>query len=496
MKKIGIIIVIAALLASLLTLAGSEYLHRKQERDLLPENSRVDFVSNPSKAYSSAGNPDFISAAAEVTPAVVHIKTVYAQAGDRSSNLLEQFFGMPVPDRIASGSGSGVLITSDGYIITNNHVVEGASEMEVILPDKRTFKAKVIGADPNTDLALVKIPGKNFPVVPLGNSDNVKVGEWVLAVGYPLSLNSTVTAGIVSAKGRSIGILDQPGRNSPSTSGRAIESFIQTDAAINPGNSGGALVNASGELIGINAAIASQTGSYAGYGFAIPVNLARKIVNDLKAFGEVKRGYLGVSFPSPSAEDQLFKQQGISPGTVKGVYITDVQSGGAAALAGLKAGDVIQQIDGVTVSSSAEFSERIARHRPGDKIALSYVRNGKVNQATVTLKGQESLSQLAQSQAGVELQERFGASFVPVDPGVKQRYGLSSGIMITEIEQGGFFYQAGIPEGTIITRVNGKPVNSVEEFNKLLGTSQNGAVRMEGLTPDGARFMFNFPLGA
>lgn len=498
MRKTGIIIAITALITSLITLAGSEYLHRKRSSPAYTEkNNQVDFTNNPSKASSLARNPDFIRAAAQVTPAVVHLKTLY-QSERRSSSLLEELFGVPVPGGSLSGSGSGVLITTDGYIITNNHVVENASQIEVVLPDKRTFKGKVVGTDPNTDLALVKINGKNLPVVPLGNSDAVQVGEWVLAVGYPLSLSSTVTAGIISAKGRSIGILDRPARGrDPSSPGTAIESFIQTDAAINPGNSGGALVNTAGQLIGINAAIASQTGSYMGYGFAIPVNLAKKIVKDFREFGEVKRGYMGISFPAPAVEDELLKQQGINPGTVKGVYITDVQPGSAAASAGLKSGDIIQQIDGVNMESSAEFSERIARHRPGDKVTLAYLRNGKKHQVTVTLKGRESLSGLAQNtQEELELQQRLGARFTPLDAAVKQRYGLKSGIVITEIQRGGFFHQVGIPEGTIITRVNGRQVNTVKEFNRQLGTSRNGVVQLEGLTPDGASFVFNFPLGA
>ncbi|MEJ6981289.1 trypsin-like peptidase domain-containing protein [Pedobacter sp. P351] len=489
---------VTALIASIITLAGSEYLHQRRDSTPRSETAGVKFANNPSKAISSEGNPDFIRSAAIVAPAVVHLKTIYERPERGRSTAPGYFNRSPGQDGVVGGSGSGVLISTDGYIITNNHVVEGASQIEVVLTDRRTLAGKVVGTDPSTDLALVKIDGRNFPIVSLGNSDKVQIGEWVLAVGYPLSLNSTVTAGIVSAKGRRIGILSTPSAGATSMPGTAIESFIQTDAAINPGNSGGALVNVSGELIGINAAIASQTGSYTGYGFAIPINLARKVVNDIREFGEVKRGYLGVSFPAPAVEDQLLRQKGINPGTIKGVYITDVKPGGAAASAGLMPGDVIQQLNGQQVHSSAEFSERIARHRPGDKITLSYLRNGKVNQATAALKGEESLSAMMEknNKVGRELQQRFGASFIPIDPAIQKKFRLSSGIMITELKQDGFFFQAGIPEGTIITRVNGKPVNTVEEFNYLLGTSRNGIIRMDGITPDGARFMFNFPLGA
>lgn len=495
MKKIAVIILATALITSIVTLSGSEILKRNTNGQPLIENNQL--VSNPSKAVSSAGNPDFVRAAALVTPAVVHLKTLYVQAGSRSSGMLEELFGIPETGRSSAGSGSGVIISNDGYVITNNHVIENASQIEVILPDRRTFKGKVIGADPNTDLALVKIEGKDLPLVQLGNSDAVQIGEWVLAVGYPLSLSSTVTAGIVSAKGRNIGILDRPARNGASSSGSAIESFIQTDAAINPGNSGGALVNTAGQLIGINAAIASQTGSYTGYGFAIPINLAKKIVNDFKQYGEVKRAYIGVSFPAPAVEDDLLRQQGIDPGKINGVYITDVQPGSAAASAGLKAGDVIQKIEGVNVASSAEFSELIARRRPGEKIALEYLRNGKKTEVTVALKGQESLAgQGRNSSQELELQKRFGASFAPLDPAFKQRYRLRAGIVITAVQSGGFFHRAGIPEGTIIITVNGNPVNTVEDFGRLAGRSRNGMARIEGLTPDGTSFIFNFPLGA
>lgn len=497
MKKTAILIIVTALVTSVITLSGSMILQRKTDNRLLPENEKVHFASNRSKTVSSAGNPDFVRAAAAVTPAVVHLKTVYIQAGGRSSGFLEELFGFPSPGGRIAGSGSGVIVSPDGYIVTNNHVVENASQIEVILPDRRTFKGKVVGTDPTTDLALVKIQGKDLPVVPLGNSDAVQIGEWVLAVGYPLSLSSTVTAGIVSAKGRNIGILDRSAGNDLSAVSTAVESFIQTDAAINPGNSGGALVNTAGQLVGINAAIASQTGSYTGYGFAIPANLAKKIINDFKQFGEVKRAYIGVSFPSPAVEDELLREQGIDPGKINGVYITDVQPGSAASSAGLKTGDVIQRIDGLDVASSAEFSEQIARRRPGEKVTLEYLRSGKKNQVTVTLKGRESLSGLARNnRTELELQQKFGASFAPLDPAFKQRYRLKSGIVITDIKSGGFFDQAGIPEGTIITRVNGSPVNTVEDFSSLLGRSRNGMARIEGITSDGATFMFNFPLGA
>jgi serine protease Do len=502
MKKAGLVFLIA-LVSAALAVAGYRYLDkRNQPYYYSGQNQNVKFANNRPNAASPAAAVSFIEAAAKVSPAVVHIKTTYGGTVTSSANPFEDLFGGPSSRGPARGSGSGVLITPDGYIVTNNHVVANASEVEVVLPDKRSFKAKLVGRDPSTDLALVKVSATNLPIVTMGNSDAVQVGEWVLAVGYPLSLNSTVTAGIVSAKGRSIGILERSNQENnqggqDGTASTAIESFIQTDAAINPGNSGGALVDASGQLIGINAAIASQTGSYAGYGFAIPVNLMKKVVSDFRKYGEVRRGYLGVSFPAPSVEDQMLRDQGIDPATVKGVYLTGVQPGSSAAQAGLQAGDIIQKIDGVQVTSSAEFSERIARHHPGDKVALSYLRMGKTADISVTLKGEESPNEaLASKEAGSGLQARLGAVFSPLPNAAKMRYRLKSGVVITEVKQGGFFDAAGIPEGTIITAVNGRPVNGLADVDGALRASKSNMVRLDGITPDGTSFVFNFPLGA
>ncbi|WP_242691708.1 trypsin-like peptidase domain-containing protein [Desertivirga arenae] len=487
------------LVSAIMAISGYRYFDNQQLTSIAPaSNYKISYANFPENAQIPAA-PDFVQAAAAASPAVVHIKTTYTSNQSSRSFYDELFGGGGQSNSPARASGSGVLISADGYIVTNNHVVENASQIEVSLPDRRSFTAKLIGRDPNTDLALLKVNGSNLPIVELGNSDQVQVGEWVLAVGYPLSLNSTVTAGIISAKGRSIGILDQaePGqgqRQGEQAGSTAVESFLQTDAAINPGNSGGALVNSSGQLIGINAAIASQTGSYAGYGFAIPINLAKKIISDLRSYGEVRRGYLGVSFPAPSAEEQLLKQQGINPGSVQGVYITGVQQGSAAASAGLREGDVIQSIDGTRVASSAEFSERIARHRPGDKVQLSYLRNGRTANTSVTLKGEQTAS-APQSSSSV-LQGKLGATFGALPSNVKQYYGLSRGVLVTGIERGGYFERAGIPKNTVIFRVNGQSVTSDADINAALAASRNGMVRIEGITPDGMRFVVNFPTGA
>ncbi|HRO47510.1 trypsin-like peptidase domain-containing protein [Agriterribacter sp.] len=460
-----------------------------------PESGTV-----PAQSPALTERVNFVSAAKAVTPGVVHIKTSYNSASG-SGDPFEQLFGRSTPRSQPVGSGSGVIIGSDGYIATNNHVIENAETITVIFPDRREFIAELVGSDPNTDLALLKVKAADLPVVKFGNSDNVEVGEGVLAVGYPYSLNTTVTAGIVSAKGRSIGIINQPGREAyPGTTSRqtssAIESFIQTDAAINPGNSGGALVNVNGELIGINTAIASLTGSYAGYAFAIPVNLAKKILEDLKAFGTVKRGILGVAFPSPSAEDQYFRQLGLSPGSVKGVFITDIQKGSAAASAGLEEGDIIQSIDGVQLFSSAEFSERVARHRPGDKITLTYLRDGKTDSTSVILKGEEELKSLTDSGSLKEIYNKLGATFAPLSPELKQRFNINSGVVVTEVRDGGFFDRLGIPPGVIITYINGRTVNNPKDIDDALIKAKNKTVQILGIAPDGSRVAFNFSLGA
>lgn len=476
--------------------------------------------NRPSKEFSAGNNPntsssvsepntyipaqpgDFVAASKAATPAVVHIKTRYAPSESGGMNPLAQLFGRPYGGGMPSmGSGSGVIISADGFIATNNHVVDQTSGIEVILPDKRVFTAELVGRDPNTDLALLKINGEDLPTIQFGNSDNIQIGEWVLAVGYPFSLNTTVTAGIISAKSRSIGIIDRPGRGAPSGSATtggstAIESFIQTDAAINPGNSGGALVNTNGELIGINSAIASQTGSYAGYAFAIPVNLARKILDDLREFGSVKRGVLGVAFPSPSGEEIYLKQQGITPGSVNGVYITSVMDGSAAQAAGLKEGDIIQSIDGLQLNSSAEFSERIARRRPGDVIELGYLRDGKAGKVSAKLKGEAAPQAVVQANGSLQdAYSKLGITLTPLSDGQKEYFGIGSGMVVSEVKQGGFFDQMGIPKGTIIAYINSKPINNRGDFDAALLSAREGMLQVFAIAPDGSKMIFNISLG-
>jgi Do/DeqQ family serine protease len=395
-----------------------------------------------------------------------------------------------------------VIITPDGYIVTNNHVVEDADKIEVQLTDKRTYEAKVIGRDPNTDLALIKVNATNLPIVKMGNSDNVQIGEWVLAVGYPLSLQSTVTAGIVSAKGRQIGILGES--QQPRNYGyqdeeqipinTAIESFIQTDAVINKGNSGGALVNARGELIGINSAIASPTGVYAGYGFAIPINLAKKILDDFKEFGSVKRGYVGVTFTE--INDALRKETGITD--INGLYVRDVVKDGGAATAGIKTGDIITKIDDRTIYSSSDLQERVARLRPGDKVKLTYKRDGKEKDVTVTLKGDDEIkskdNEEESNASATEIYNKLGASFIPATDARKKELGINSGVVVTQIHRGGVFEYFGVEKGLVITEINGKPVNNADQVETALGNTKRNIVRIKGVPERGSTIEFNVPI--
>jgi len=500
MRKIGITF-LTACLGGAVAIGSYKLIENRFENSMsFEDKQKVYFTNNPSAPVinSSTGSLDFTQAAAAVTPAVVHIKTTYNvdsrgySGRDQMQDLFEDFFGgRRRPQGPAMGSGSGVIISDDGYIVTNNHVVDKADKIDVVLPDKRSLSAKVIGTDANTDLALLKIEGSGFPVVKLGNSDDVRVGEWVLAIGYPFALNTTVTAGIVSAKGRQIGILDQgiePGEDGRPQARTAIESFIQTDAAINRGNSGGALVNTKGELIGVNAAIASQSGSYEGYGFAIPINLAKKVLNDFKQFGSVRRGYIGINFTGLDAEQA--KRLGVKE--INGLYVNEVIPGGGAAQAGLKEGDIITKVEGNTIISPADLQERIGRLGPGDKVQLSYLRDGKTLSANVTLKGEESLKIAGSSSSSAV--KNLGASFAPASESIKKKFKITSGVVVSNVKPGGYFDQLDLPQGTVITSVNGTSVNSSADVEKAIASGRNNMATISGITPDGLQIRYQFQI--
>lgn len=434
---------------------------------------------------TASSSDDFVKAAKTVVPAVVTIKNYQNNTAsqDNSSNqdMYDWFFGgggdafggkgqkqpqqkrQQPPKNMPTSLGSGVIISTDGYIITNNHVVAGANKLEVILSNQKSYTATLIGRDPNTDIALLKIEESGLPYLNFGNSDNVEVGQWVLAVGNPLGLNSTVTAGIISAKGRSIDLLSQQSKT-------PIESFLQTDAAINPGNSGGALVNTNGDLIGINSAISSNTGYYEGYGFAVPANLARKVVEDLKKYGLVQRGFLGVNSLDLSNDMQVAgynqeKKTNIKVGT--GIYVVGVTDKSGAEDAGMRTGDVITKIDNVNILNFSDLSVAVGSKRPGDKLNVTYARNGKDYTASVTLKDQNGGTS-ARSKADLSVTEKIGAEFQTLNEKVKTDYGLESGVVVQNTIEGGELAKIGVQDNYVIMQINGKPVNSQKDIEKIL----------------------------
>jgi Do/DeqQ family serine protease len=433
---------------------------------------------------------NFIHAADLVTPAVVHIRTYYetqAQAqgkgNDRQMDPFREFFGdqFQVPQGPKEASGSGVILSEDGYIVTNNHVIDKADRVEVVLDDKRKFTANVLGTDPTTDLALLKVEEHGLPFVSFGLSDNLRVGEWVLAVGNPFNLNSTVTAGIVSAKARNINILSRADNR------YAIESFIQTDAAVNPGNSGGALVNLKGELIGINTAIASNTGSYTGYSFAVPSALVKKIVDDLTKYGEVQRGLLGISIQDLTAE--FVEQKGIKH--MKGVYVAGVNENSGAKEAGLKEGDVVTKINEAPVATSSELQEQVARYRPGDKLKVTYVRDGKEETTTAILKNKLGNTEIVKV-TDHEVIQSLGATFEEATKEEKTKLKISSGVKVSKLAKGKL-QNAGMKEGFIVTHVDKNPVGKPEQVAEIL-QSKKGGVLIEGFYPNGEKGYYGIGL--
>lgn len=427
---------------------------------------------------------DFTAAAEMSVHSVVNVKTSFATPkGQYSYDPFRDFFGQQSPDhdQAPTASGSGVIISRDGYIITNNHVIDQAEKIEVTLNDKRSYIAEVIGKDATTDLALLKIKENDLSFMTYGNSASVKVGEWVLAVGNPFNLTSTVTAGIVSAKARNINILE----NDPSKGLNPIESYIQTDAAVNPGNSGGALVNVKGELIGINSAIASNTGSYTGYSFAIPVNMARKVVADLLEFGEVQRAFIGVSIRDLDAK--LANEKNISE--IKGVYVNGLVEGGSGAGAGIKEGDIITKIGEENVNNVPELQEQISRYRPGDKINVTLKRNNQQKIVALVLRNKNGNTDVVKKQKS-EIVSVLGATFEPINTSDMKKMGIQNGLRIKKLNAGKLL-SAGIKEGFIITGIDKKKISTTEDLKNAL-ENKNGGVLIEGIYPNGMRAYYGF----
>lgn len=497
MKKIGALF-FAAILGSLCTLGFSRWLSNDHVQLQYIPATPVNHVSYKGTGTNAAApSLDFTTVAAKVVPAVVHVRSTYEQSPQEQEQQyfffdpFKDFFGPNQKPQPMQASGSGVIISDDGYIVTNNHVVKDADIVEVILSDNRSYKAEVIGTDPDTDIALIKINEKNLPTIPFVDSDQTQIGQWVLAVGNPYNLNSTVTAGIVSAKDRNINIINsnesegEPGQQPSSNT--AIEAFIQTDAAINPGNSGGALVDLSGGLVGINTAIASPTGSYSGYGFAVPSNLVRKIVEDLMKYGTVQRGWLGVSIQNVNSE--LAKQENLS--VTEGAYVGGFADNSAAKDAGIEKGDVVTRIDGNDIHSSAALIEYIGSHRPGDKINVTVNRAGKELTFPVTLKGQSGTTTITKVEdrsgyaaLGIQLQD--------VDAKTLKGLDLSSGVKVTSLGNGKIARLTDMREGFIITKLNDEPVKSVKDFNdKMKQIKEGDLVILSGIYEDFPR-EFNY----
>jgi serine protease Do len=435
-------------------------------------------------SFPNSNGADFVLAAEKSINSVVHIKTIVENNNNLSYDPFQDWFfgGRQRQPNQMQGSGSGVVISQDGYIVTNNHVVKGASKIEIVLNDKRSYVAEVIGTDPTTDLALLKVKETNLPFANYGNSDVVKIGEWVLAVGNPFNLNSTVTAGIISAKGRNINILENnQGGLAP------IESFLQTDAAVNPGNSGGALVNTNGELVGINTAIASNNGSYQGYSFAIPVNIVKKVVSDLIEFGAVQRAYIGLSIQdidAKFAEEKQIKQ-------LKGVYVNGLTENGAGELAGIKIGDVVTKVENVAVKGTSELLEQIGKFRPSDKINLTIIRNEKEIILPIVLKNKEnSLGIIKKPEVFRTSINSLGAEFEELSAEDLIKYKLQFGVKIHKLDAGKLA-NAGIKEGFVITSIDKKKITTIKEVQVML-ENKTGGVLIEGVYPNGMRAYYGF----
>jgi serine protease Do len=490
-KQFFLAIILASMIGGVVALAGASYLSKQNSATNFSEKQESSLVNylNGDK-FTVPDGINFVAAAEMVTPAVVHVRSsVNVPQAQRGADPFEEFFGFRMPDRGGApregrSSGSGVIISEDGFIVTNNHVIENATRIEISLEDNTRYSARVIGTDPTTDLALLKIEAQGLPFVKFGDSDKVLVGQWVLAVGNPFDLTSTVTAGIISAKARNIGILRDMENN------LQIESFLQTDAVVNPGNSGGALVNLAGELIGINTAIASRTGTFNGYAFAIPTSIVKKVMDDLLEFGAVQRGLLGVQIRdvSPELEEYIGEKIEVS----RGVYIMDINEGSGGEEAGLKKGDIIIGVDGVETFNVAKLQEMVARKRPGDKVEVSYLRNGKEQTTTATLRNISGDTKIVRKEAPRRV-SFSGVVFEDVKADVMNRLKLQGGAAIISIDND-LWKKSGAKVGFIITSVIGSEgryrISNAEDMSGILSDNQGEELVVLGVYPNGQEYYF------
>ncbi len=477
-------IFLTAFLVSIFSVSSTLFVYThinvNEKQTLVNQKTSPDERTTPvvlTSMQAPVGPVDLTYAATQTVQAVVHVRVRSTVAGDdESDNPFYQFFngnnGRQQPRKV-TGFGSGVIISPDGYIVTNNHVIDGADSIQVTLNNNKVYTATVVGRDPDTDIALIKIKAEDLPVIKFGDSDNLALGEWVLAVGNPFNLTSTVTAGIVSAKGRS---LDLDG-------GYKIESFIQTDAALNMGNSGGALVNTKAELVGITSAIISPTGTYSGNSFAIPANIVKKVVGDLRQYGRVQRAMLGIKIQTVTSE--IAEKEKLKD--VRGAYVASVNPGGAAENAGLKAKDVITKINSLDILTSADLQAAVSEHRPGEKIEITYFRNGKENTSTVELKNIDGTTAVVLESTGESV---FGSKLVPLTSQEKEKYAVDFGTKVVNVGEGKL-KDLGIKKGTIITTINGKKVNNASDIKEA---SSDGEFlsSIDGMQPNGTYFSYQF----
>ncbi|MDR0332495.1 MAG: Do family serine endopeptidase [Dysgonamonadaceae bacterium] len=487
--KKGFTIVLVAILSSVITLLGYSVINKKSDSVFSENKTKRSAVTTDMRTYADTfnqsndnvtlasvtavgGYPDFTEAAEKSINGVVHIRTTTTVNQQRQMNPFDFFFGnpsqqQPQQPRVQQGAGSGVIISADGYIITNNHVIDRANEVTVTLNDSREFTAKVVGTDPSTDIALLKIEGENFPYLTFGNSDALRVGEWVLAVGNPFNLTSTVTAGIVSAKNR--GDI-MPGRDN-------IQAFIQVDAAVNRGNSGGALVNTRGELVGINTAIYSRTGEFAGLAFAVPISIAGKVASDLKEFGAVQRAVLGINVENIELVRRDNPERARELSQINGVVVSGFADRSTAKAAGIEEGDIIKSINGEAINNFPDLQRQLSRFRPGDRVVVAVERNGNMHRFNVELKNLEGTADVtrptdATPQATSAMQS-LGATFQPIPAERRRQLGISSGVQVTNVSNQGLFRREGINNGFIIMRINNTPVNSESDIAQVVAEAAN-----------------------
>jgi Do/DeqQ family serine protease len=480
MKNIAKIFLISTL-GGVLTLGLYKGLFEEPRVETIIQNVPVhSAVKTNSRIVSPLAETSFTFAAEKTVNSVVHVKTAIQSQYRQPSSPFEFFFGAPGGGRpqIQMGSGSGVIVSKDGYIVTNNHVIEGAQKVQITLNDGRDYDADLIGTDPTTDIALLKIAGENLPFLTFSNSDEVKLGEWVLAVGNPFNLTSTVTAGIVSAKSRNIGVIDDRA---------AIESFIQTDAAVNPGNSGGALVNTGGELIGINSAISTHTGSFEGYSFAVPSNIVKKVIEDLLEFGTVQRAFIGVNISDITTQvaERLELKE------TNGVYVGGVTENGAAENAGIETGDIIVAIDNKKVTKSSELQEIIGRKRPGDEVKVSVNRDGDINNFNVTLRNINGNTRALKLDE-VQFMTQLGGSFSVLTQREKARLGITYGVRVTSVKSG-ILDELNVPDNFIITHINRNKIRTLDDINTSVnGLQKDDPVVLQGYLPTGRAKYYAF----